>query len=581
MNQKKKTYPPNKVSSYFYAQIPTLAVITVTGIIYNVGMIAGPWFEGKLAQCLFDNIGGSRKPIDMLKLALLYMLTIGMVQGFRYLKRLYVRKFANQTSKSMKKTIYSNLVHLPKTDVESDQVGALMTRALSDAEACSEGMRKFTTEIFDTGVVMISYLTILFYYDWRLTLLVIFFPFAACLFSEKLKILVTKSVADAKKSAERLNGATLDRISNSMTYRVYGQEEQRNQNYEGYLKDYKYKTIKANLLESTTQPIYQVIAMTGTIFILWLGGKNVAGEGFCLWNIAAFSTYLSCFLKMAVKSSKVAKLFNAVQKARVSWQRIKPYLLESPVEEKSESVTIHQLEVKDLSFAYPQENPIFSHVSFQAKAGQMIGVAGEVACGKSTLGKVFLNEYPYSGTILLDGEEWFSMSQRKVASFVGYLGHDPELMSASIRDNICMGETKDPMPYIYVTRLDEEIANMPEGLDTEIGGDNMRISGGQQARVALCRTLYHKRPILILDDPFSAVDFKTEKEILEQLRVCCKDCIILLISHRLRLFGELDGVLWMKDGRVTASTHDALMESEPDYRKLYEMQKGGTANEAK
>lgn len=576
---REKKYPSDKISSYFYTQIPTLNIIAGTGILYNIGMIAGPWFEGRLAQYLCDIIEGKRHADDMLKLACIYVLCILLVQCMRYFKRLYVRKFGNHINRSMKGTIYRNLVHHSKIELEQEGGGALMTKALFDAEACSEGMRKFTTEIFDTGVVMIAYLAMLLYYDWRLTLLVILFPPLAFLGAGRLKGIVTRSVAASKKSAEALNEATLDRISNAITYRVYGQETQRNNHFEQYLADYEQKSIIANLWEATMQPIYQMIAMVGTMFILWFGGRNVMGNGWCVWDIAAFSTFFSCFAKLAVKSSKSAKLFNAVQKAFVSWKRVKPYLSELPEEKTIPQRTIQQLKVTNLSFGYQTGTAIFSNVNFQAKKGEIIGITGEIACGKSTLGKMFLNEYDYEGSILLDGIELRTLSNAGLDGFVGYLGHAPELMSASIRDNICMGETKDPMPWIKAVRLDKEISEMSQGLDTQIGGNSMRLSGGQQSRLALCRTLYHKRPLLILDDPFSAVDLKTEKEIMEQLRSYCQDCIILLISHRISLFNELDGVLWMKKGCITASTHKELVKCDSDYRKLYELQMGGAVNE--
>ena len=123
-----------------------------------------------------------------------------------------------------------------------------------------------------------------------------------------------------------MSGITLDRISNALTYRVYGEEAVQDQRYEGYLADYEKKMILANLWENTLQPIYKVIAMIGTMLVIWFGGRNVLGTGWESWDIAAFSTYLACFIKLATKSSHAAKLFNAIQKAQVSWQRIQPHL---------------------------------------------------------------------------------------------------------------------------------------------------------------------------------------------------------------------------------------------------------------
>ena len=116
---------------------------------------------------------------------------------------------------------------------------------------------------------------------------------------------------------------------------------------------------------------------------------------------------------------------------------------------------------------------------------------------------------------------------------------------------------------------------MEQGPDTLVGPEGRRLSGGQAQRLALARTLYYKRPVLILDDPFSALDKPTEAEIFRQLREMARGSIVLLISHRLYLFPQLDQVLWMENGHVTAGTHQELLQQVPAYRALAADQEGG------
>ena len=120
---------------------------------------------------------------------------------------------------------------------------------------------------------------------------------------------------------------------------------------------------------------------------------------------------------------------------------------------------------------------------------------------------------------------------------------------------------------------------MKDGVQTLIGTGGVRLSGGQAQRLALARTLYHKKPVLILDDPFSALDRKTEKEVFANLRQLAKDSIVLLISHRLYLFPEMDQVLWLENGKAQVGTHAELLEKVPEYAKLYAAQKGGHGDE--
>ena len=238
-----------RISTYFKNEKVTLTLITVSGLLYNIGMVAGPWFEGQLAQCLYDILKGKKNFTSMLYLALSYVAVILFVQTMRYIKRFYVRRFSNNVNRNMKRVLYAGLIHKSKKEIEAESVGSFMTKAISDVDACAEGMRKFTTEVFDTGVVMIAYIVMLLYYDWRLALIACIFPPFAYVIAEKLKLRVQRCMADYKESAGRLNTATYDRISSAMTYRVYGMEEDRAEAYENHLRNYEKNAVRANIWE--------------------------------------------------------------------------------------------------------------------------------------------------------------------------------------------------------------------------------------------------------------------------------------------------------------------------------------------
>lgn len=299
------------------------------------------------------------------------------------------------------------------------------------------------------------------------------------------------------------------------------------------------------------------------------------GSGTTAWDIAAFSTYLSCFLKLAVKSSHAAKLFNAVQKAQVSWQRIRPQLQQSaPLPETQQPLPVDVLTVTDLAFTYPgTETPVFRGLSFTARPGEIIGITGPVACGKSTLGRALLCEAPHEGAIYFGSQE-LGNSHGLPVGIIGYSGHNPELFSGTIAENIQFGCSSRPDDFRAVWHavcLDED--DLPGGPATRIGPGGLRLSGGQQARVALARALFGICPVLVLDDPFASVDQKTEARILQRLRRSSLRRIILLISHRLTVFPQLDQVIWMQpDGAVKVADHRTLYEQDSAYRHLYDLQ---------
>lgn len=578
----KKSFQPDRILSYFRMEWFSLLLVTVSGLIYNLGLLAGPWFEGKMTGCLVGILEGTGTFSNMLTLVIGYVIAIGVVQGARYLKRFYVRRFANNVNRSMKGILYGNLVEKSRKELEEEGAGSIMTKAILDVDDCAEGMRKFTTEIFDTGVALAAYAGMLLYYDWRLAILCMLLPPISYTVAGKMKCIIQRTGAAYKIQSGILSSATLDCASNAITYRVFGCETQRKEAYEENLDAYEKSAVRANIWNAALPPIYKVISMAGCLFILYFGGRNVLGSGWKAWDVAAFTTFLSCFTKLSTKSSSAAKLFNAVHKAQVSWKRIRPLMKETAVSEASDAQQPGALTVSQLSFSYPNGKAVFDHLSFSAQPGEIIGITGPVACGKSTLGKVFLCEYPYQGSIQFHGQELGDMARTERTGIVGYLGHDPELFNDTVSNNILMGDSQyDVQRQLKMVCLDEEVRNMEEGTDTLVGSSGIRLSGGQAQRLSLARTLCHMRPVLVLDDPFSALDRSTEEQIFTNLKAETSRSIVLLISHRLYLFPKMDQIIWMGSGTPIVGTHQELMDTVPEYAALFHAQEGGHAHEAR
>lgn len=569
---------PDKVINYWLKEKLVVICIVIFGLLFNGTMILGPIYQGKL----IDSIVGSDSLASVIRLAVVFVLFILMTQVFRYYKRFYIRRFANSTSASMRLLIYNNIMNKSADKMEEVNTGDLMSRAVSDVELCVEGMRKFTTEIFDTGVLMLSYLITLLVYDIRTTLLSVLFVPVAMFLAEKLKGFIYKySIAYRKKNSE-VTGITYELIDNSMLYRVTGMASTMSRKYDEQLEDLQKKAVMANILEDSMQPVYNVIAMTGILFVFYLGGSKVISGG---WTVGNFATYITIFIAMAVKASKASKLFNSVQKSQVSWRRIKPYLTKHRTKDKNISLSDEstRLSVKNLGFHYPSgtEN-IIEHISFDGEQGEIIGITGQIASGKSTLGLSLTGLYPYTGSIMVNGKELREYSEFERSSMISYLGHRPELLSDTIYHNITMGDSQDIASVLQDVCFDTDLAAMPDGPDTMVGNSGIRLSGGQQSRIALARTLINKRRIIILDDPFSAVDMKTERMIIQNLKEHYKNCLIILISHRLDIFSEIDHILLMhSDKTVEYGTHEQLMKVSSLYASIYRLQdlEGGEVDE--
>lgn len=659
-SQIKRVVHPAKISSYLALEKKDLIIVSISGVLYNVGMILGPYFEGQMAQCLFDIYKEKSTFRDMAFLALIYVISIAFVQAMRAVKRFFVRHFSNNTSLNMRHVIYRSMLHADsnqssdsgrnsqkevefvadtdgskgekdsveksdKGEAESSgvDVGTLMTKAIEDVDACAEGLRKFITEIFDTGVVMIAYLAMLIYYDWRLTIISVLFSPIAYFIADRLKKPVTSASAEQKESAGKLNTSTLDRISNALTYRIYGVEKVHEEKYEERLSDYEKKSVRANIFQSSLQPIYLVISMLGVIPILIFGGKNVLGTGWTAWDIAAFTAFFSCFSKLAKKSSHAANLFNAVQKAEVSWKRIEPIMKEAESEKDGNSDNIGTTEkltgagaqlnaqkdsafVNDFTLSFDnvtilkeKDEPLLSDITFSIPSDSIIGITGKVASGKSMLGKALIKEAKYDGDILLcapdavkdnaykidnpDKNEKLNatdsdlidlslLSESDLGNYITYMGHEPELLTGTIAENVALGEDLDVSEFLNDAEFMPDLSEMSDGINTEIGASGHELSGGQRQRIALARTLAHAKNIIVLDDPFSAVDPYTEDKLFQNILKYKDGRIIFIISHRLKHFPEMDNIIFLENGKAVLSKYDELIRENSAYRELFEKQ---------
>jgi len=464
-------------------------------------------------------------------------------------------------------------MHKSAVELSNENIGNLMTRIISDVDLCVGGMRKFSTEVFDTGVMMASYLVTMFVYDVKITILSILFIPVAMVLAEKLKRIIYKySIAYRTKSSE-VTDITYNAIENAMLYRINGMEAQNIKRYRSDLEDLNDKAIKANLLEYSMQPIYNVIAMLGVITVIYLGGQLVIDN---IWTVGKFIAYITMFIAMADKASRAAKLFNFVQKSQISWQRIKPYLTE--YQSKDPAVHIHRdethLSVENLSFCYATgQDKIIEGISFEGKQGEIIGVTGPIVSGKSTLGLSLLGMYPYMGSIKIDGKELRYYTEVERSQMIAYFSHQPQLVSDTIYNNITLGTNQDISEVLKDVCFEKDLADMSDGENTLVGNSGIRLSGGQQARIALARTLLNKSKIIILDDPFSAVDMKTEVKIIQNLRNHYQQSLMILISHRLTIFTNFNQIILLhNDKTVDYGTHEELMKNSELYATIFNLQ---------
>lgn len=247
------------------------------------------------------------------------------------------------------------------------------------------------------------------------------------------------------------------------------------------------------------------------------------------------------------------------------------------------------IEFRDLTFRYPDgELDELHHVSFTIRPGESVGLVGKTGAGKTTLVDLILRTYNVpDGTIFIDGQDVNSVSIHSVRENCAYVPQDNFLFSDTIARNIAFGDSQVDMGMVrhaaVLADVDENISQFQQGYETVLGERGVTVSGGQKQRISIARALMKDAPILILDDSVSAVDTKTERAILDNLKQTRRGKTTILIAHRISTIEQMDKVLFIDGGTVAGfGTHEALYAQNAAYRKMVDLQRleeeGGKVN---
>jgi ATP-binding cassette subfamily B multidrug efflux pump len=524
---------------------------------------------------------------------LLLVISFGLVTVFfqygRYVKRWYLRVMTNRMASDMRAGLLSRVLKYPMSSIERESVGDLMSRTVGDVDQINSTVQETINEGWDTGLLMISYFVVLLWYDWRITLLAaIPIPFAI-LVAELVRHPVYRYALNSRKAASIVVSHVQRTLGGLSILRLFGREDVEAERLKDFSRNQMRWDVRTGLLQNAMMPIYAALASLGIIWVIVAGGKRVVGG---TWTVGTFVAYLSMFGLMAARTQVAARIFNQFHAASASWDRIKNKLGESEsvpesaaagatVASPSRAMAPELIQVKDLSFSYPgSDHKELLGVNFTVKTGDFVGITGPVGSGKSALATVLTGLYPYSGDILINGHSLQTLSHDERARTFAYAGEDAFLFSASIAQNITFHETaasegdKERLANaVHTAALSDDMTLFPQGLDTIVGERGARLSGGQRQRVALARAIFSGNPILILDDPFSAVDIGTEQKMIERIRGSLKGTTVLVFSHRLAAFTGADQVLVLDRGKVIEQgDHKRLMASGGMYQKIYSAQ---------
>ena len=564
---------------YIQLLIPRLYRLVINGV--NLGQVV---VDGQTVafgkEVLFQHIC----------LPMIYIIIL-MVLG-RFLWRVCFFGSAVRVTADLRERMFDHSRQLSQQYYQVNKVGNLMSLYTNDLDTIQECFGDGVLMFFDALTLGLLALYKMWNMDHQLTLLALIPALLMLTIGTVMGKTMTKTWEKRQQAFSDLSDFAQENFSGIAVIKAFVKELKeliafRKLNKENEKINVEYTRISVLLEIMVTLFVESVICV-----ILGFGGYLVYVGQF---NAGQLVEYIGYFEAIVWPIMAVAMLIEKSSRGKASLNRITE-LLDAPID-VADRPGVPDLanvqggvEFRDLTFRYPDgEFDVLKNIRFTIQPGERVGIVGKTGAGKTALVDLLLRTYNVpDGTLFVDGKDVNTVSIHSVRNACAYVPQDNFLFSDTIAHNIGFGvddaTREDIDRAAALADVRDNIVDFKDGYETVLGERGVTVSGGQKQRISIARALLKNAPILILDDSVSAVDTRTEKIILDNLKASRAGKTTLLIAHRISTVEGLDKIIFLEDGRVEAvGPHDSLYASCPEYRRMVDLQRledevGGDSN---
>lgn len=552
-----------------------VALLIVSGIVE----VVPPMLVGRSIDAIY--LGEMNRSALIYTLLALVGLTVGSYL-INYIWQYRLFGGSHVMERTMRSRLMKHLLRMTAPFYERNRTGDLMAQATNDIHAIGVMVGFGVLTLMDSTLWMATLIvTMTVFVSWKLTLAAVLpLPIMALLVGMYGKWIHARFMA-AQDAFGQMNDGVLETIAGIRVTRAFVRERSIEAKFDEVTEDVLRKNLAVVRIDALFEPTVKI--MVGASYLIGLGyGAYLVYRGeLTIGDLVSFNVYLGMLIWPMFA---IGELINVMQRGNASLDRVQTTLGHKPdvrdPEDGVRSAAAGRIEFRNVTFRYPSSaGDNLRDVSFTLERGQTLGIVGRTGSGKTTLFKQLLREYPPGeGTIAIGGIPIERIDTNLLKSWYGYVPQSQFLFSRTVRSNILFGsadgEPKTKLSEaVRASAFEKDLPFLPGGLETLVGEKGVALSGGQKQRVSIARALIKDPDILMLDDALSAVDARTEAEIIANIRENRAGKTTLIATHRLSAVQHADQIVVLEEGRIVErGTHDELMQLGGWYKEQYERQ---------
>jgi ATP-binding cassette subfamily B protein len=536
--------------------------------------------ELSLPAYMSDIINNGIVPMDMPYIYKTGLIMVGLAFAcslFAVGGGFFASRTAAGASRDIRRALFSNVTDFSSAELDSFSTASLITRATNDVQQIQQAAvmtlrMAIFAPIMGIGALVRALATspsLTWTIGLALAVIICIMVFMFFAVMPKFRILQSK--------LDRLNQVIAERLSGLLVVRAFNSEQAEEERFDVTNTELRKINIFVNRCMAFLFPSMTIVMNLVNILIVWVGAHMVESQNLLIGDMLAFLQYA---MHVIISFLFVTMMFIMIPRAAVSGNRIGEVLdIRPTIRDAEDAVTPSALRgeitFRDVSFAYPDaEEKTLDDISFTAAPGTTTAIIGGTGSGKSSLISLIPRLFDVTeGAICLDGQDIRTMPQKSLRDAIGYVPQKGLLFTGTIADNLRYGKSDATMEELERAAATAQslsfIKEMPNGFDTEVAQGGTSVSGGQKQRLSIARALVKDPQVLIFDDSFSALDFKTDAALRKALKESASEKTLIIVAQRINTIMDADQILVMEDGRIVGrGTHEELLRTCELYKEI-------------